>query len=96
MPWTEVLLLQVIYRRAGMEACSSCLVHLKTQECEYYSTVTLITVTCLHFQAAFHYVTLCASKIYFVYFVFNTQNEHFSFLIAERYMRYFPDNSWKL
>lgn len=77
MPWTEALLLQVIYQRAGMEAYSSCLVHLKTQECEYYSTVTLITVTCLHFRAAFHHITLCASKIYFVYFVFNTQNEHF-------------------
>lgn len=53
MLWTEALLLPVIYQLAGMKANNACLVHLETQECDSYSTVTLITVMCLHFQAAF-------------------------------------------
>lgn len=53
MLWTEALLLPMIYQLAGMKANNACLVHLEIQECDSYSTVTLITVTCLHFQAAF-------------------------------------------
>lgn len=53
MLWTEALLLPMIYQLAGMKANNACLVHLEIQECDSWSSVTLITVTCLHFQAAF-------------------------------------------
>lgn len=77
MLWTEALLLRMIYQLAGMKAYK-CLFSPPRNSRMWllqYSYLNYCNVPT--FSGCLLSITLCASKIYFVYFVFNTQNEHF-------------------
>lgn len=73
----EALLFWMIHQLAGMEANNACISPPRNSRMwlPQYSYLNYCNVPT--FSGCLLSITLCASTICFVYFVFNTQNEHF-------------------